>query len=86
MVARVATACNYKEKCKKLEKFMLAVDSEDSQSPYVPLYRLENFWELQDSVDLDPQLLSLGKTYLKSCKGVASGTQSMGRRATVAFK
>jgi hypothetical protein len=37
IVARVAAASKYREKCKKPEKPVLAEDPEDTLAPYVPL-------------------------------------------------
>jgi hypothetical protein len=43
MVARVAAASKYREKCKNPEKPILVGDPEESLPPFVPLFRLENF-------------------------------------------
>jgi hypothetical protein len=64
MVARVATASKYREKCKNPEKPILVENPED---PLPPMCHCTD-WRISRSCrflpDLDPQLLSLGKTPL----------------------
>jgi hypothetical protein len=68
----VAAASKYREKCKKPEKPILVGDPEESPLPphYVPLYRLENFSELQVSAGSgSPFILFWKKTLYKTTKG-----------------
>jgi hypothetical protein len=43
MVARAASASKYRKKCKEPEKPILVGKPEEFLTPYVSLYRLENF-------------------------------------------
>jgi hypothetical protein len=79
MVAKAAAASKYREKCKKPKKSILTVNPEESLPRHVPLFRLENSRSCRFLPDLDPQLLSLGKTPYESESGRV-GTHGMERK------
>jgi hypothetical protein len=68
MVARVAAASKYREKCKKPEKPILVEDPKESSPPYVSLHRLENFKELQVSAGSESPITLLSKLLYKATK------------------